>query len=186
MTCAPDDFFQIIKSRRVVRSFSDEPVSDDALWQIAQAGRWASSGGNRHIHKFLILRDPAKIQLVRSFSPGMLAPPPALVIICTDHERARQEMIQLDEDYANWVDVGTAAMNMMNMVHAMGLGACPVTSFSRSGVAGVLDFPDLLTPELQLMVGHPRPVDRGLRSNAPKAITTKEITFWDKVGRHDR
>ena len=115
---------------------------------------------------------------MRSFSPGMLTPPPALIVISTDFERAKREMLQMEGDYANFVDVGTAAMNMMNMTHALGLGACPVTSFCKSGVARVL-------PELLLMVGHPKPVDRGLRSSAPKPITTKEITYWEKVGQHD-
>lgn len=186
MSASANDFFDVLKSRRVVRSYTGESVSDDDLWQVVQAGRWASSGGNRHIHKFFITRDPQKIRLVRSFSPGMLAPPPALIVICTDLERARCEQLQMHGDYANWVDVGTAAMNMMNMVHVMGLGACPVTSFSKSGVAGVLGFPADLVPELLLMIGHPKPVDRGLRTSAPKPVTTKEITYWETVGQHDR
>ena len=122
------------------------------------AARWASNAGNRHIHKFFITRDPAKIALVRSFSPGLLAEPPALILILTDQEAVARERLQEGDD-ANVIDVGTSAQNMMNMANALGLGTCPVTSFSKSGVGGALDLP-ALTPELMLMVGHPRPVDR--------------------------
>jgi nitroreductase len=180
-----DQLFEVIRTRRVVRSFTAEPVGDDLLWRVVQAARWATSGGNRHVHKFLITRDPIRIGLIRSFSPGMLVPPPAIVIILTDHEVAAREMLQMEGDYANWVDVGTAAQNMMNMAHALGLGSCPVTSFSKSGVATVLDLPQHLVPELLLMVGHPKPADRGLKGSAPKPVTARDLTYWEDVGRHD-
>jgi nitroreductase len=175
-----DTVFTIIKTRRVVRSYTDEPVSDDLLAKVVAAARWASSASNRHVHKFFITRDPAKIALVRSFSPGLLSEPPALILILTDHEVAARERLQ-EGDEANAVDVGTAAQNMMNMAHALGLGSCPVTSFSKSGVAGVLGLPPSLTPELMLMVGHPRPVERNLRVNAPKPIRIEDLTYWESV-----
>ena len=51
-----------------------------------------------------------------------------------------------------YVDVGTAAQNMLNMAHALGVGSCPVTSFSQSGVAGVLGLPGNLSVELLIML----------------------------------
>jgi nitroreductase len=74
----------------------------------------------------------------------------------------------------------------MNMAHALGLGTCPVTSFSHSGVATVLGLPPQMAPELLLMVGHPQSVERGLNPNAPKSITTRDLMFWEEVGRHNR
>jgi nitroreductase len=176
-----DTVFDVIKSRRVTRTYLSQPVDDALLFKLVSAARWASSGGNRHIHKFLIIRDPAKIALVRSFSPGLLSEPPALIFILTDHEALARERIQ-EGDNANPIDVGTAAQNMMTMAQALGLGSCPVTSFSRSGVAGVLGLPDSLTPELMLMVGHPVPVDRALRGSAPKPVRTKDLTYWEEAG----
>ncbi len=175
----------LMRSRRVVRSFRDEPVSDDDLRRITEAGRWATSAGNRHLHKFLVMRDPDRIRLVRSASPGMLAAPPALIFILTDTQVAAEQAMQLERDHSTWVDVGTAAMNMMNIAHVLGLGTCPVTSFSRSGVAVLLDLPPHLIPELMLMVGHPAPVDRRLQVNAPKPVTARELTSWERVGTLD-
>lgn len=178
-----DTVYEVMKTRRAVRSFTGEPVSDEMLAKVVAAARWASNAGNRHVHKFLITRDPAKIALVRSFSPGLLAEPPALILILTDHEAVASQKLQAGDD-ANVVDVGTAAQNMMNMAHALGLGACPVTSFSKSGVGGVLGLPPSLTPELMLMVGHPRPVERHLNPNAPKPVTIRELTYWEEAGNH--
>lgn len=176
-----DTVYDVMKTRRAIRSFTGEPVSDELLTRVVAAARWASNASNRHIHKFYITRDPSKIALTRSFSPGLLAEPPALILILTDYEAVAREKLQEGDD-ANAVDVGTAAQNMMNMAHALGLGTCPVTSFSKSGVGGVLGLPPTLTPELILMVGHPRPVDRKLRSNAPKPVRIQDLTYWEEVG----
>ena len=40
-------------------------------------------------------------------------------------------------------------------VHSVGLGACPVTSFSRAAAARVLGLPDGMSPEMLVCLGHP-------------------------------
>jgi len=181
-TSLADTVFEVMRTRRVTRAFTSEPVADELLTRIVAAARWASSAGNRHVHKFFITRDPAKIDLVRAFAPGMLAVPPALIVILFDDKVADREGLQAGDD-ANMIDVGTSAQNMMNMAHALGLGSCPVTSFSKSGVAAALGLPATLTPELMLMIGHPRPVERGLRANAPKPVRIEDLTIWEDAGR---
>ena len=179
-----DVIFDVIKRRRVTRSYLPEPVDDALLTQLVAAARWASNASNRHIHKFLITRDSQRIGMIRSFAPGLLAEPPALIVILTDEAARARERLQ-EGDTADFIDVGTAAQNMMVMAQALGLGTCPVTSFSKTGVATVLDLPDTLVPELMLMVGHPKPVDRGLRANAPKPLQVRDLTYWEVPGVHD-
>ena len=179
-----DVVFDVIKRRRVTRSYLPQPVDDALLAQLVAAARWASNASNRHIHKFLITRDPHRISLIRAFAPGLLAEPPALIIILQDKAAVARERLQAG-DTADFIDVGTAAQNMMVMAQALGLGTCPVTSFSKSGVAAVLDLPEELVPELMLMVGHPKPVERGLRANAPKPLQVRDLTYWEVPGAHD-
>jgi nitroreductase len=181
-----DVLLAFMKKRRVCRSFTDAPVDDELLWKIAQAGRWATSAGNRHLHKFVIVRDAARIKLIRAMSPGMLAEPPALLVIATDEARAVSERVQIDLDDSTWIDVGTAAMNMSLMANAIGLGSCPVTSFSQSGVAEVLSLPQTLKPEYILILGWPKPIERFTSGTAPKALTARDLTYWETVGNHER
>lgn len=178
--------FENMKSRRAVRSFTGAPVSDDDLWQIVQAGRWAASGGNLRPHRFIITRDSDRIRAIRSFSPGMLAEPSAIIAILIDHDQVAREFSSIEPSMIPYVDVGTAAQNMLNMAHALGVGSCPVTSFSQSGVSGVLGLPEQLSVELLIMLGQPKPVDRQLNANAPKSVTTRDLTSWEVFGRHDR
>jgi nitroreductase len=182
----PESIFDLLKSRRVCRTFTEQEVKDDDLRKIVEAARWATSAGNRHIHKFLITRDPQKIRRIRSVSPGMLGNPPALVLILTDIKEANRQSVQIEVDPANFMDVGTAAMNMMLMTHALGLGSCPITSFSRSGASEMLGLPDHLVPEWILMLGHPAPTKRTMRVGAPRPVTAAQLTIWEEVGERDR
>lgn len=181
-----DLVFQNMKTRRAVRAFTGAPVSDDDLWEIVQAGRWAASGGNLRPHRFIVTRNPETIRLIRSFSPGMLAEPAAIIAIMIDHDQVAREFSSIEPSVVPYVDVGTAAQNMLNMAHALGVGSCPVTSFSQSGVAGVLGLPPEISVELLLILGQPKPVERQVNADAPKSVTTRDLTSWETFGNHDR
>jgi nitroreductase len=170
----------VIRSRRAVRHFTDDPVPDTLIRQVIEAGRWASSASNRRIHRFLVVRDPVRRRLARAVSPGMITVPPVLIYICTDQDKSRREGVQGSRDSTNWIDVGTCAMNMMIAAHALGLGSCPVTSFTQAGLASVLDLPDTITPELVLMLGYPAP-SAGPRRRAER-LNLDDVIDWESVG----
>jgi len=182
VTAVADTVLQTIRTRRVVRSFTDEPVSEADLRKILESARWALSAGNRYISKFLVVQDPNRIRLVKSVSPGMLARPTALIVILTDLQKAAEQQVQIERDTATSVDVGTAAQNMSLMAHALGLGSCPATSFSRSGVAATLDLPPTLVPEFILQLGHPAPQPRVMRAGAGTKLSVESLTYWGQVG----
>jgi albonoursin synthase len=157
MSADADVVLRAIRSRRVVRSYAPEPVAADSLAAILDAARWALNGGNRRLLAFQTLADGPRLRLVKSVSPGMLGLPPAVILVCIDLDKAASQGVQLDKHRTAWIDVGTALMNMSLAAHVLGLGSCPVTSFSRSGLRAVLELPAHLQPELILQVGHPAP-----------------------------
>jgi nitroreductase len=170
--------FEIIQRRRVSRFFTDEPVSKDDLQQLIKAARWASSAGNRRIHKFVIIDEQKRVNLVRLISPGILGNPKALIVICTDKIKAAIEGVKLDMDTTTWIDVGTASQNMMIAAHEMGLGSCPTTSFSKSAVRVILNLPDCLEPEYILQVGHPKEQPRSIGEGEIAKLPIEMITYW--------
>lgn len=180
---APGDLLALLRSRRVCRSFTGERVSDADLLHLLEAARWATNAGNTRIQRFLVVRDPERIRLAKALAPGMLATPPAFVAICTDLQVAAGAGVRPGPDPSAYIDVGTAAMSMMAEAHALGLGTCPVTSFSQAGVARVLGLPATARPELLLLVGHaagkPGPAVRSGRRWSPRL---RELVFWERYG----
>jgi nitroreductase len=171
-----------IRTRRVVREFTNEPLSVAEIRQVLTAGRWAATGGNRRIHRFLVIRSAEAIRLVRAVSPGIWTRPTALIAICVDERLARSDQVQLGSDTAVLIDVGTAAMNMMLAAHVLGIGSCPATSFSRSGLRNVLDLPDGVVPELLLQLGRPAAAPRQMRTGARTRVTVDDLTYWERYG----
>jgi albonoursin synthase len=178
---------ETIRSRRVTRAFDERPVVDEALLRVLEAGRWATSGGGRRIHPWLVVRDPRTIARLRAVTPGMFSSPPVVIVICTDAERAAAELVQLEHDRTTWIDIGTAAMNMMVAAHALGLGSCPVTSFSHGAAGVVLGLPSTVEPELFLLLGHRRTPARptgtsGTARKEPPALPAG-LVWWEHPGR---
>jgi nitroreductase len=173
--------FENIRTRRAVRSFTDEPVSVADLRRIVEAARWASSAGNRRLHRFYVTRDPLKIDLISTIGPGFYGTPAALIVICTDLDRLEHFSIRQEQDVSTFIDVGTAAMNMQLMAHALSLGTTPVTSVSRSGLREVLELPEHIRPELILQVGHPAPPPPHSPRRGQK-LRVEEITDWETFG----
>jgi nitroreductase len=172
-----------MSTRRVVRDFSPEPVEDTQLWMILEAGRWATCASNNRVHRLLVVRDRQQVKLVADMSPGIFSHPAVMVVICTDLQAVAAAGLRPDADRTVFMDVGTLMMNMMAEAHALGLGTCPATSFSRAGVEVVLGLPVHARPEAILLIGHPaaaRPRVLPRRSGPSRLLA--ELVYWERYG----
>lgn len=168
-----------IRSRRVVRDFGETRISREEMVRILEAARWAPSGGNKRLHRFIAVLDPVTIRLVRAVSPGMSGRPTGLVVICIDWDRVAQVGYSARR-MTPYIDVGTSAENMLLAAHAMGLGAGPVTSFSKEAVSVLLRLPPSLTPEMIVTLGHP--ASRQTLVMRPERPTRlDDLVYWESV-----
>ena len=62
---------EAIRTRRVARALTDAPVERALVEEILKAARWAPSGGNRRLHRFVAVQDPMTLRVLRMVSPGM-------------------------------------------------------------------------------------------------------------------
>ena len=173
---------QLIRTRKAVRDYDPGEIPEEHLRAILLAARLASSGGNNRLQRFLVVQDPRRVRLVKSVSPGMLGTPPAIVLICTDATISEARGVQLGTDRTTWVDVGTAAMNMQLMAHALRLGSCPVNSISPRGIQAVLELPETAIPELLLMVGRLPGIAPAPPPELPTRPNLDGFAFWERYG----
>src|ERR1700758_81865 len=53
------ELFEIIQTTRSMRRLKSDPVPDDLIRRILEAGQCAANGGNAQPWRFLVVKDPA-------------------------------------------------------------------------------------------------------------------------------
>lgn len=53
-----DEFLDLLRKRRSIRRFKSEPIPDEYIVKILEAGRWAMSGANAQPWEFVVVKDP--------------------------------------------------------------------------------------------------------------------------------
>lgn len=171
-----------IRRRRVVRHFTGTPVTREQVQQVLAAARWAPAAGNKRVQRYVAVLDPTTIHLIRMMSPGMAGHPTALVVVCLDWTRvAALGYSGLRSIF--YVDIGTAAENMLLAAEAIGLGGGPVTSFSKEAVSELLCLPESLTPELIIVLGVPVPRKPEHQSRPHTPTRLEDLVIWERFPR---
>jgi 5,6-dimethylbenzimidazole synthase len=57
-----DRFLALVKARHTCRGFKPDPIPEDAIEKILEAGRWAMSGANSQPWEFVVVRTPDTIR----------------------------------------------------------------------------------------------------------------------------
>ena len=164
-----------IRSRRVVRAMTDEPVRQEEVEAILEAARWAPSAGNRRLQRFAATTHPGILRVLRMVSPGMIQRPTAAVVICVENDLAARYGFSPAARGLS-VDVGAAAALMLLAAHSIGVGAGPVTSFSRAAVSAALRLPAAWSPEMIICLGRPALVQ-------PAPMTPRRRLTWEQLTR---
>ena len=128
------EVLEAIRTRRSIRSYSEEPVPEESIARILEAGRWAASASNAQPWSFVVFTDPeVKQQVTRSFVYGwFLDQAPAGIVVAVDPQGSTCPI----------QDGSLAVANMMLAAHALGLGTCWINpGFQDDRVKEVLGIP---------------------------------------------
>jgi len=172
------DALHAIRTRRVARALTDAPVEHDQLRTIVDSARYAPHAGNRRLHRYVVVTRPSLLRAVRMVSPGMIQRPAAAIVICVDWAQVHSYGFP-PANPGPYIDVGTATATLLLAAHSIGLGAGPVTSFSRTALATILKLPDGVRPELIICLGH-------AANEQPPAIRRQGRPRWDALIQWER
>jgi nitroreductase len=158
------------------RSFTDEPVAEEILKQLAWAASRAPMGGAELVRRIIVVSEPAMVLIIRQVTPSFLANATAIIIICTDLARAETAMGRQGRDILSLLDAGAAAENVALAAPALGLGVSFVRSANDAALREVLELPEDVRPDILIGVGHPAPTP------SPSPRMPKPVVFRDRFG----
>ncbi len=143
-----------ILTRRSIRKFTSDPVSEEILTQLLKAAMAAPSSKNEQPWVFVIIDDRHLLDGIPSFHPyaAMIRQAPVAILTCADPRRFLSEEI--------WIqDCAAATQNMLLAAHGLGLGAVWLGIYPRKerveGIKRLLHLSDPLIPFSLVVLGHP-------------------------------
>lgn len=150
----PESLLTLLKRRRSIRRYRPDPVPDEMVKQLLEAGRWAPSASNRQPWAFIVVQDETIRRQVAQHAAyyfirwAHVAEAPLLIVLCGD---ARNRIYRrfLHED------VALAGSQIMLQAKALGLGTCWIGALDRKAIAGILKVPDQMEIVGLLTVGFP-------------------------------
>jgi nitroreductase len=157
------DALEALMTRRSVRAYTGESITDDQLRKILAAGMQAPSANNRQPWHFVVLRRRQRLDALAEALPfgKMLAQAPLSIVICAD--------AGLQPNAGYWAqDCAAATQNILLACHALGLGAVWIGVYPRdervAALREILSLPATVTPLCAIAIGRPAerpaPVDR--------------------------
>ena len=108
---------EAIRTRRSVRQFTNEPVSDDAVNEILGSAVWAPSGKNNQPWKFAIIQNPVLKESLASLihARSIIRQAPVCIGVFLDHSKVYDRTKDVQA-------VGACIQNMLLTIHSLGLG----------------------------------------------------------------
>ncbi len=110
-------------NRRSIRKFTDEPVSEDDLNLILEAGLYAPSGSNKQTAIMVVVQDPETVRYLERLNASVVGKDPE-----TAHNfygASTVIVVLAQKEAGNRAYDGSLVMgNLMNAAAALGLGSC--------------------------------------------------------------
>lgn len=147
------DILEAIYTRRSIRKFTNEPISDEDLEKILRAGFQAPSAHNFQPWEFVIIRDKGtfeEISKIHTYAK-MLPQADICIIVCGDEKKQPETGFMIE-------DCSAAIQNILLAAHGLGLGAvwCGIYPKTQliNDIKKICSLPKHITPVGMVVLGH--------------------------------
>jgi nitroreductase len=172
--------YSLIKSRRSIRKFTPDPVSQELLARLMEAGRLAPVAANRQPLEFIAVNDPALCAQIfphthwagalENGGPQPGEEPTAYVcLLVSDHIKSPVPEM----------DVGFAAESIILTALDEDVASCAIGALDRQPLTELLGVPEHYTLSLVIALGYPA------QTAVAEDMTGEDTTYWrDEAGVH--
>lgn len=185
------DILETIHGHRSIRQYRPDPISDDLLNEILEAGTRASSSGNMQTYSIIVSQDPEMRE--RLFWPhmeqNMVRDAPAVLTFCADFRRMRKwlRINNAPDNFGDFfaflvaaIDAVLVSQNVALAAEARGLGICYMgsTLANADQIGEILELPGGVMPVVGFSVGWPAE-DPEPRDRLPLSGLVHHETYQD-------
>lgn len=161
--------YEAIVSKRDLRMYTADPIADEVMDRILQAGRMAGSAKNIEANRLIVVTDQSiqdALAQAGDFT-SWIGGSAAIIGFASPSSELRP------------FDIGRQAQNMMIVAHAEGIGTCPVTLQHADVARAAVGFPDDWVMPMAITLGHPV-------ADHPDSPLKRQRVPLDELVRRDR
>ncbi len=152
------EFTDLIRSRYSVRAYRPDPVPDDLLARVLEAGRLAPTAANRQPFRFIVIHTAGRQEeLRRLYHREWFGQAPLIIGICVVPAEA---WVRRDGVNYAFVDAAIAMDHIVLAAADAGLGTCWVAAFDPTVARQLLGLPDGVEPVAFTPLGFPADAPR--------------------------
>jgi nitroreductase len=150
------DFYEVIRTRRSIRSYKPDPIPEEVLMRILDAARIAPSGSNRQPWKFIVVKDEElrKRLAAACHNQTFIAEAPVIIVACGYNIHWNRGGYM--GDLSMLIDVSIAFTHLILAARAEGLGTCWIGAFDNEEVKKILGVPEDVNVVAITPLGYPK------------------------------
>lgn len=186
-----NDVIKLLKSHRSIRKYSDQPVNQEIVEALVEAGQCAATSSFIQACTVIQVRDQETREKLRDYAAGQpyVTEAPVFLVFCADMQRHRLACDMHDAPMLSGfteqfltasLDCALFAQNVLVAAESMGLGGCYIGAIrNRIGeVDKLLGLPKLVYPVFGLCLGYPGQ-DPELKPRLPLQVVLKQERYDD-------
>jgi len=170
------DLFDVVRTRRSVRTYRPEPIPQEVLSRVLDAARIAPSGSNRQPTRLIVVKDEQTKKNLVPLCHNQAFVAAAPVVICAVGRNINYDRGEWMGDYAMIVDVAIAVDHLTLAARAEGLGTCWIGSFSNAKFREFFKLPEDVNVVALTPLGYP---DGDLFTDPEGRIPLEEFVMWE-------
>jgi nitroreductase len=166
------EVYEAIRSKRAIRHYLEEPIPEEVVHKILNAGRLSQSAKNLQPWHFVVIQNRERLQQLAEagqFSAHLGQAALGVVILTPDPAERFQILF----------DAGQTAAYMQLAAWELGIGSCPVTSYNREGVSQLLGLPDNVHVRVAIAFGYPHPDRPRISSSRRGRRPFEDVVHWE-------
>jgi nitroreductase len=172
------EFYDVLRTRRSIRSFKPDPVDEAVLERVLEAARIAPSGSNRQPWKFIVIKSrETRERLVPACQNQKLLAEAPVVIAALSLPIASNRGMYMGK-FSVLLDVSIAFDHLLLAARREGLGTCWIGAFDNGEVKNILGVPEEVQVVALTPLGYPKDPEAFQPVKERKAM--KEIVLQEK------
>jgi nitroreductase len=160
-----DEFMQVVRARRSVRTYKPDPVNDGVIKKIIEAGKWAPCGNNIQVLEVIVIKDKTLIEQIENITGQSLEPSltqhfgaPIMLAILGDSRICEGYFKGFFREEILHSCLSVALENMLLAAAAVGLGSVwkTVAPYAAVKIKDLLGIPQFYVLKALMPLGYPK------------------------------